>query len=289
MNISIESLSEEKCTLDIVKVGSEHCSPKKGVVDRVRPNYSLHFVLFGKGTLIADDKTYTVNRGEAFLLYEGEHYNYYPDPRDPWSYMWVEVKGKNLDKIFSFCGFRKDNCCMYLNEFDGYVSLMQELLAAFDASETQKLKGAAYFLLLLSRFIERENEKQHFSKDIRKKRMLRDILIYINNNFYMDLSNETLARESGISVRTLTSLFMEVLNMTPVQYITSYRISIACERFQTTEMNVGEVSRWAGYEDEKYFSRIFKKEKGMTPQEYRKNQQKEDPFGWLKDRNIDFR
>lgn len=236
MNISIESLSEEKCTLDIVKVGSEHCSPKKGVVDRVRPNYSLHFVLFGKGTLIADDKTYTVNRGEAFLLYEGEHYNYYPDPRDPWSYMWVEVKGKNLDKIFSFCGFRKDNCCMYLNEFDGYVSLMQELLACIRRERNAKIERRRLFFTVAQPFYRTgKRECNTFRKNIRKKRMLRDILIYINNNFYMDLSNETLARESGISVRTLTSLFMEVLNMTPVQYITSYRISIACERFQTTE------------------------------------------------------
>lgn len=285
----MEIIPGENCAFDVVKVGYEHCSPKKGAVDRVRPNYSLHFVLFGKGTLLAGDKTYTINRGEAFLLYEGEHYNYYPDPRAPWSYMWVEVRGENLWKVFSRCGFEKDDCCMYLKDFDGYVGLMKEMQNAFDASETQKLKSEAYFLLLISRFIEQAKEKKEAPRDVRKKRMLRDILIYINNNFYMDMSNETLARESGISVRTLTSLFAEVLGMTPVQYITSYRISIACERFQTTDMNVGEASRWAGFEDEKYFSRIFKKEKGVTPQEYRKAPPKENPFEWLEERDIDFR
>lgn len=286
MSIAIDSLQGQKCTINILKVGCEHCSPRKRVVDSVRPSYSFHFVLFGKGTLVADDRTYTVSRGEVFLLYEGEHYVYYPDPKDPWSYIWVEVEGDNLDTIFSFCGFEKSDCRMLVKDFDSYVALMQDMRNAFDMTKSQEIKCASYFLLLLSKFIEYENDKTESPKEARKKRTLRDILVYINNNFYMNLSLETIARESGVSVRTLTDLFAEVLNMTPVQYLTAYRIAIACEQFQTTSMNVGEVARWSGFDDEKYFSRIFKKEKGVSPQEYRKAPPVEDAFGWLKEISI---
>ena len=287
MTFSVDEFGEEY-KFRIGKVGYEHCSPSKGPVSRVRPNYSWHFILFGRGTIeTADGRMYKLNRGESFLLYQGEYYSYHPDPQDPWTYIWVELTGDNLEAMFRQCGFTKENFHRLLNEFDIYVELVKKMKDSFDESDVQQMRTCAYLILIMSRCIEEEREGRVDLKTIRKRRQLRDILIYMNNNFNLPLTNEEIAAENGLSVRSLTALFAEMLQMTPVQYMSAYRIAVACERFQTTEMNVAEVAKWSGFDDVKYFSRVFKREKGMTPQEYRKLRPKEDAFSLIRQKEDD--
>ena len=276
------------CSFEILKVGTEHCSPRKQPVDCVRPSYALHFVLFGRGMLVVGDKKYVLNSGEAFLLFKGEKYSYVPDAKNPWSYTWVEVQGE-LDELFSLCGFTKESCCKKLVTYDGYIELMKELQKSFDASPTQSIRCSAYFMLLCSRFIENRLSGKDI-KDTSKKRIMRDILIYVNNNCLSEaLSLQTIATENGISVATLLRLFDEFIGMSPVEYMNAYKVSIACEKMQDGGLNVSEAAFWSGFDDEKYFARVFKRVKGMTPMEYRKNNSDEDPFLWLKEKKMLFR
>ena len=57
--------------------------------------------------------------------------------------------------------------------------------------------------------------------------------------------------------------------MTPLQYILSLRISNAQSLLETTKYNVTEIASIVGYENPLYFSRIFKKQVGLSPSEYR--------------------
>ena len=56
-----------------------------------------------------------------------------------------------------------------------------------------------------------------------------------------------------------------------MQYILSKRIYNAEILLQNPSYNVTEVSRIVGYDNPLYFSRIFKKTKGLSPSEYRKS------------------
>jgi len=52
---------------------------------------------------------------------------------------------------------------------------------------------------------------------------------------------------------------------------------------------IKDIAKQVGYTDEKYFMRVFKKYKGMSPKEYRECSNEEDPFSWLIENNMDFR
>lgn len=271
------------CDIDIVRVGIEHCSPHKGVVNGNRPSYSLHFVLFGQGVLVTEDgKKRILRRGQSFLLYQGERYSYYPDPSDPWSYLWVDFTGKEVETLFELCGFTKENFCKALKNFDEFIRLMQDMHSEYRAGETYKLKCEAYFLLIVGKLIDQMDQENISFKDRQSRKVVLDVISFLSNNFNMNLTNEMIAKESGVSLRTLTEFFVANINMTPMQYLTSYRVAIACERFQKTDMSVKDVATWTGYDDEKYFSRIFRKEKGISPQEYKNSKPDEDPFGWCR-------
>ena len=62
------------------------------------------------------------------------------------------------------------------------------------------------------------------------------------------------------------------MGISPAQYILSLRIMNAQNLLERGVYNIREVAEVVGYENPLYFSRVFKKEVGMSPTEYRKNQ-----------------
>lgn len=293
MIISLKNnlFDDSDISIDILRVGQEHCNPRKKIEDSVRPCYSLHFVMFGRGVLIdPNGREYKIGKSEVFLMYENEMYKYYPDTKDPWSYLWVNFTGENIDKLFSVCGLTRDNVRVRISDYDTFVKLMRDMYEAFDASETQQINCFSYFMLMIGKLITQARMGAISPKIAHKMRMIREILMYINNNFTSEfLSNETIAHENGISVRGLTMLFEETLGMSPVEYINKYKVSVACERLKDGTASVGDTARWVGYDDEKYFSRVFKKVMGMTPQEYSKSGATDDPFLWIKEKGMFYR
>ncbi len=144
-------------------------------------------------------------------------------------------------------------------------------------------------LLVISKLIEYEQDGKVPPKIALKRKQMREILIYINNNIAANLTNQMIAQVNGMSVSSLNMLFNDILGMTPVDYINAYRIATACERFQTTNLNVKDAAFLVGFTDEKYFTRVFTNIKGVSPQEYKKSGTLEDPFLWIKEKGMLFR
>ena len=291
MALDMSMIADANLKISIEKVGYEFCNPRKKMTNCVRPCFALHFVLFGKGVLVdSNGKKYEIGKNDAFLLYQGERYSYFPDDKDPWSYIWVEFGGTGLEEFVSLCGFKKNSIQKHVTDFNEFVMLMRNMHECYDASELQSLRCMAYLMLIFGKFIELESISNIPQRDIRNRKQIRDVLIYINNNCSSSfLTTEMIARSHGMSVRSLNRLFTEVLNMTPIEYLNAYRISVACEGIQLWNPSMAEVAKWAGFEDEAYFSRVFKNMKGMSPQEYKKNGITEDPFAWIKEKGMLFR
>ena len=64
--------------------------------------------------------------------------------------------------------------------------------------------------------------------------------------------------------------FKEYTGSTPAQYLLSLRISNAQTLLESTSYNITEIANIVGYDNPLYFSRIFKKQIGMSPSEFRK-------------------
>lgn len=67
----------------------------------------------------------------------------------------------------------------------------------------------------------------------------------------------------------------KIVHATPMQYILSKRIYNAVVLLHDTQYNITEIAAIVGYDNPLYFSRIFKKQKGLSPSEYRKSIEKQ--------------
>jgi len=84
-----------------------------------------------------------------------------------------------------------------------------------------------------------------------------------------DWSVEKLAREAALSRTGFAERFAARLGVTPMAYVTAWRMQIAREALATRGFSVAEAAEVSGYASESAFSRVFKKEIGLSPAAFR--------------------
>ena len=82
------------------------------------------------------------------------------------------------------------------------------------------------------------------------------------------LNLKDLARRLFVSYTYLSTQFTKEIGMPPSKYITSYRMAMAADAIRSGKTNMVDISASAGYLNIKYFYHVFKKQFGMTPNQY---------------------
>jgi AraC-like DNA-binding protein len=91
---------------------------------------------------------------------------------------------------------------------------------------------------------------------------------YFQMHYKEQISRKTAAQKLQITPEHLNYLFRKFENITPLQFLTAVRIKEAQHLLKTTQMNIGEIALACGYDDPLYFSRVFKKNVGVSPKMY---------------------
>ena len=81
---------------------------------------------------------------------------------------------------------------------------------------------------------------------------------------------EKLAEVAGMSRTAFTSRFSRYMTMTPLAYLTYWRMQIARQQLATTDYPIIRIAEAAGYQSEAAFSRVFKKHNSLAPAIYRR-------------------
>lgn len=87
------------------------------------------------------------------------------------------------------------------------------------------------------------------------------------NYHHPDLNVREIARYAGISERYLRRLFVQYLNLSPLDFLSQIRVNKAFELLRNTEMSVKEVAYQCGFQSPQYFSRVFKQQIGRSPRD----------------------
>lgn len=98
-------------------------------------------------------------------------------------------------------------------------------------------------------------------------------LTYIESDLSQDLSLSTLAQMQSISPSYLSNIFKKETDHTVTEFVNSKRMEYAAHLLGTTRQQIQTIAQLCGILDVQYFSKLFKKYKGETPKEYRKNRQ----------------
>lgn len=101
--------------------------------------------------------------------------------------------------------------------------------------------------------------------------LLRDYLI---QNFNQDINLNLIAHNMNYSSSYLTKIFCQHYDCTPSKYLISLRMQKAQQLLaHHSELSIRQIGEVVGYPEQGYFSRIFKKQTGVSPLEYRESKQ----------------
>lgn len=114
-------------------------------------------------------------------------------------------------------------------------------------------------------------EKYNLEKNKRRASLIFD---FIDKNYSRDIMLCEMAKKFNTDCVNLSKTFKEDFGENFSQYLIKFRIKKAKEMLCSTNLKVYEISKNIGYCDVKYFTQLFKKFEGVTPNEYRKNQNK---------------
>lgn len=100
---------------------------------------------------------------------------------------------------------------------------------------------------------------------------LKKVLLYINENYSSPIRLDELARLVSLNSQYFCRYFKENIGKTVTEYINEVRIAKAAQALAETNAKIITIAQDTGFENIGYFIRRFKKEKGVTPSEYREN------------------
>ncbi len=93
---------------------------------------------------------------------------------------------------------------------------------------------------------------------------------YINDNYNKEISIQSLAELANLSVSQFERKFKKLLHTTPLKYIAKLRLNSACKSLSQSNDSITQIALSTGYYDHSYFTKIFTKQIGINPKEYRK-------------------
>ena len=99
--------------------------------------------------------------------------------------------------------------------------------------------------------------------------IVRQAALYVDQHYFEEITLASLSDLYNVEHSYFSKVFRQEIGKNLILYLTQKRIEKAKEYMKKSEINLTEIAFMVGYDDYTYFSRVFKKNAGKSPREYR--------------------
>lgn len=131
--------------------------------------------------------------------------------------------------------------------------------------QTRNLLSEIWLLLL-----EELKQTQLKASPAKNQDRILTMLAYIQENYANKLTLQEIADASAISTRECLRCFQLSIRQSPTEYLMEYRTQAAAKLLETTNLSVAEIAMRTGWGSSSYFTKIFRRLRGKTPNAHRK-------------------
>lgn len=268
---------------------------------RKADEYILYIIRKGSMYIIENGEKYILKEGDFFLLdpsyihegYKGSYCEYY----------YIHFKHSDIHKMdeslkasitqeilenrndslqsnsFSYDIYEKDKLLIpkkyHFSNYNNFITTSCLLNEAIEHNKNQmenykilcscKVLEALIEIIRSFVFTEIENLSSGVPKSYRK---IQELLKYLNTEYANKITSSTIEKQFSCNFDYMNRVFKKLTHKTIFTYLNTVRIDHAKELISTTSLKLSEISIKVGFNDEYYFSKVFKKYTGIPPAVY---------------------
>jgi AraC family transcriptional regulator of arabinose operon len=228
----------------------------------IRNYYLFVLVNEGEATFFHKNGVIRLKKHDLLVMCPGEKIHYIAET--PWSIQWVGLYGQTVEKYMRLLSIDGEDPIVKVEEYDDMETLLDDLYEMMgDRSEYSRCRQIALIYQFFSLLLRNSSKKSVVDIPESAKRI-------IDYNFDKNITVKDISNMLYLSPEYLTRQFSEKYNVSPKEYLIEKRIAFAKKMLTESTACISEISNSVGYEDQLYFSRIFKKKTGLSPLEFRK-------------------
>lgn len=239
----------------------------------------LSFVTSGSVDYLIENNNYTLRKGQVLISNPGIYHKELFNPNTNCRELHLGLTNINI-----FSNYKKnfidvgDKNVLTLNTYRNEIlktcnEIIEEQKRHKQTSPFMLKSLVMKLIVLLHREINEETpnlDSQEFSfKSREKKTIVETITKYLNENYTQDISLYTLSRNMYLSPVYISKIFKEIMGDSPINYLIQIRLSKARLLLKDTDYSIKTISKMVGYNDPYYFSKLFKKYYGISPNKVR--------------------
>ncbi len=234
--------------------------------------YILHVCVDGKGWFELANKQMEVKPGQFFILPADLPHRYGSDITSPWTIFWTHFKGTSSQYYYQ--QLPADNPIAYIDSsiIQMVTQLYEHCFTCLDAgfSIANLIHASTTFNQILScLFFHKSSYVQGISTP--QLKVIESSINYMRSNITQQLDLHDFAGQANMSVPHYSRVFKAKTDTSPIDYFIRLKIQLACQHLASGDKSIKQTAHALGYNDQFYFSRIFKKIMSISPLQYQQN------------------
>lgn len=230
--------------------------------------FVFQYTLKGSGAIQIGEKTYHLKQNQAFWIeVPSDHCYYLPENSASWEFIYLTLFGDTVEHLYHQLTQAHGHILNYAEQAP-VIQMIYSILTKIERNQLTnsfQASGLSYqFLMALTESLsDRSSIQQALPKSIE------DVIVYINDNYYKDISLDDCVEQSNLSKYYFTRQFKKHIKMTPIEYLTTIRMQKAIELLLNDTKPIKEIAAQVGYQNGNYFAKVFKSHTGKSPNAYR--------------------
>lgn len=240
---------------------------------------SQHIIIYcveGSGCIEIDKKAIDIQPSRFIGIPANTPHKYFSNEKDPWTIYWIHFKGDLSASLMELLLQTAKNNQQDITYNEKRVSLFEEIYSNLEKGYS--IDNLRYLNMVFHYFLSSllyPSRFDHIEARSEKEDIIDLVIARMQKNIDSILTLPELADFANLSVSHFSALFKNKTGYSPIEYFNHLKVQKASQYLLTSKMAVKEIAVNLGVNDPYYFSRMFSKLMGISPDDYRKRNKSE--------------
>lgn len=240
-----------------------------------RPNgINQHIIIYcteGYGWLEVNKKKVEVSPAQFIAIPANTPHKYAANMDKPWTIYWVHFKGEIASFVVDLILKNSQNYKPYLSFNEDRIKLFEDI--CFNLGKGYSTDALRYVNMIFSHFLSSliyEDKFNHVDDKSADEDIIEKTIRYMQDHINSVICLDDLSGYAKLSTSHYSATFRAKTGYSPIEYFNQLKVQKACQYISFTSMSIKSIALSLGIEDQYYFSRLFTKLMGSSPNDYRK-------------------